>query len=165
MQLFSERFQVVPAFSPVNLATTAAGVGDWVNFSDVLHATLLFVKGVGAAGEDPTITLQQAKTAAGGSNATFLGIKRIDKKQTATDLTATGTFTKVTQTAAATFTHTDLAEQAAVILIDIDPCDLTDGFNWVQATIADVGSTEQVGCLVWLLEMKHAQETLLTVIA
>ena len=155
-----ENAQIVPAFLPVNLST-AANTGDWVSLANYNHVAIVFLKGPGAAGEDPTITIAQASDAAG-SDTKALTFTTIHKKQAATILTATGTFTKVTQSAAATYTHTDLGEAAAVIVIEFDAQDLDSagGFKFIQASVDDPGSTAQIGTVLYILtEPRFANQT------
>lgn len=162
---FVEQFQVCQCFLPNNMAT-AASTGDWLSIRDASRAIFIFSKAVGAAGEDPTLTFSQA-TSAAGADTKAITFTRIDKKQAATDLTATGTFTKVTQSAANTFTHADLAEQAAVIVIEIrkEDVDTANGFYFLQCSINDVGSTLQVGDCLCIMDMSYPQETLPSVLA
>jgi hypothetical protein len=161
-----ENAQIIPAFLPVNLAT-AANTGDWVSLANYNHVAIVFIKGPGAAGEDPTITIAQASDAAG-SDTKALTFTVVHKKQAATILTATGTFTRVTQTAAATFTHTDLGEAAAVIVIEFDAeeLDAANGFKFIQASVDDVGSTSQIGTVLYILtEPRFADRTPVSAIA
>jgi glucokinase len=92
-----------------------------------------------------------------------LNITRIDKKQAATNLLAVGTFTKSTSASPAsndtfnttngTWTNSDLAEQAAIVVIDIkaEDLDIANGFDCVSMTIADVGTNAQLGTAIAIL--------------
>lgn len=146
MKDLAEQCNIAVGFVPVNMAT-GANTGDWFDASGFGKVAILFFKGAGAAGEDPTITVLQGTTSAGGSTAA-LNFTTIYKKQGAA-LTAIEQWTKVTQTAANTFTHADLAEQQAIILIEIDTRTLTDGYRYINASVADVGDTSQIGCLLY----------------
>lgn len=160
-QKFAEQFQVCQGFLPVDMAG-GANTGDWVSLKNYGKVVILVYKAIGTAGDDPTITVQQA-TAVAGTSAKALNFTTVWKKQAATNLLATGTWTKVTQTAANTFTHTDLAEQAAIIAIEFSAEDLDadNGFDCVQASIADVGTNAQLGaCLYLLSDPRFPQETL-----
>ncbi len=162
---FLEKNQVVSAFVPVAMNAGAPSV-DWVSLKDYGRCAIVFFKAIGTAGDDPTITLLQAKTVAGGSSK-GLTITRIDKKQAATNLLATGTFTTSTSTSAAsndtfatnTWTNSDLAEQPAVIVIDVkaEDLDIDNDFDCLSFTIADVGTNAQLGCALFFLhEPKYA---------
>jgi hypothetical protein len=150
MGSFFEEFQVCEGFLPQNLAT-AANDGDWINMEDYEKVVIILFKGVGTAGEDPTLTVLQASSNTGtGSKA--LNFTTVYKKQAATNLQAVATYTKVVQAAGNTFTHTDLAEQAAIVGIEIDAADLdvNGGFSYVSAGVADVGAASQIGGLLML---------------
>jgi hypothetical protein len=140
----SGEMQLVPFFPPVNMAT-AANTGDWINMAKFKHCAIVLLKAIGTAGEDPTITVQQA-TAAAGTNAKALNFTKILVKQGAL-FTAIGQFTRVTQTAANTYTEATSAEAQAlwVIEIDADELDVDNGFTFVQASVGDVGTDAQIG--------------------
>lgn len=156
---FAEQHQIVMGFLPVNMAT-GANAGDWVSMKNFGRLTIALIKGPGAAAQDPIITLEQAVNVSAGS-AKPLNIARVDKKQAATDLTAVAEFTSSTAESPAsgdtfstnTWTNSDLAEQAAIVLIDVNVTDLDidNDFDCVRATIADVGSTAQLGALIYIL--------------
>ncbi len=166
---FLEKNQVVSAFVPVAMNAGAPSV-DWVSLKDYGRCAILIFKAIGTAGDDPTITLLQAKTVAGGSSKA-LNITRVDKKQAATNLLATGTFATSTSDvplshdtfATNTWTNSDLAEQPALIVIDVkaDDLDEDNGFDCVSFTIADVGTNAQLGCGMFILhEPKYSSAPL-----
>lgn len=150
MKSLIEQGQVAAGFVPVNLAT-AANAGDWVSLKHYGHVAIVFFKAAGAAGEDPTITVEQATAVAGTGNKA-LNFTTIHVKQGA-DLAAIGQFTKVTQSAGNTYTHTDAAEAQAIWVIEFDAADLdvANGYDCVQASVGDVGATAQVGALLYIL--------------
>lgn len=150
MKSLIEQGQVVAGFVPVNLAT-AANNGDYVSLKHYGHVAIVLFKAAGAAGEDPTLTIQQA-TAVAGTGAKALNFTTIHVKQGA-DLAAIGTFTKVTQAAANTYTDTDSAEAQAIWIVefDVEDLDVAGGFDCVQAAVGDVGTTAQVGAVLYIL--------------
>ena len=161
----TEFLQIAAGFVPVNLAT-AANNGDWVSFADFNRLAIVLFKGAGTAGEDPTITVEQATAAAGTGNKA-LNFTTVYKKQGA-DLAAIGQFTTVTQAAGNTFTHDALAEEQAIVVIDVKSSDLdvNNGYQFVQAKIADVGSGAQIGCVLYLAYgAKYQQATLPSILA
>ena len=166
MTFLAERGQTVSGFVPVNLAT-AANPGAYVSMKAYHHLTIIFIKGASAAsGEDPTNTLTQATNvaAAGAKALTFTDIW---VKQGA-DLAAIGNFTRVTQTAAATYTSLTASETQAIWQIEIDGEDLDrdGGFDCVAAAIDDIGSTSQIGCLIYILtDTRYSQASPLSAIA
>lgn len=158
-QHFVEKNQVVSAFLPVAMNAGAPSI-DWVSLKDYGRCAIVLFKAIGTNGEDPTITLLQASKVDGtGSKA--LNITRVDKKQAATNLLAVGTFTTSTSGSPAThdtfstntWTNSDLAEQAAVVIIDVkaEDLDIDNGFDCLSFTIADVGTNAQLGCAMFIL--------------
>lgn len=145
---FAEQVQVCAGFGPVDMSA-AANTGDWVSLKGYERVTILFFKAAGTAGDDPEITLEEATSVAGGSAQNLAAIDAVWKKQGT--LTAVGTYTKVTQTAAATYTDATSAEAAAIWLIDVKAEDLSDGFDCIRASVADVGTNAQLGSMLYLL--------------
>ena len=162
---FSEQVHLVPGFLPVDM-NGAGGAADWVSLENYEKVTIIFFKAVGTAADDPTVTLQQGKTAAGGTPIDLEVIDRVYTKQAASNLLSTGTNTLVTQTAANTYTNTDAGEQAAIWQFDVYAEDLADDYLFIQASVADVGSQAQLGCLLYALwPARYGEQALVTAIA
>lgn len=162
--LFVERCQIVPIIMPVALGT-GANTGDFVSMKEYGRLTIVFLCGVGAASQDPTITVLQSQSNGGSTQA--LDFTRIDVKQ-ASALTAVGTFTEVTQAAGNTYTSATSGETQKLWVIDIksEDMDVADGYDWVQVTIADVGTASQIGTVIGILsEPRYAKGTLPSAIA
>lgn len=168
---FVEKNQVVLGFKPVAM-NSGANNGDWVSMKGYNRCAVIFVKAVGTAGDDPILSFKQALDVSGGTPKA-LAVSRIDKKQAATDLTAVGTFTKSTSDAPAsndtfnlgngTWTNSDLAEQAAIVIADIkaEDLDIANGYDCVTCNIADVGTNAQLGTLLFVLhDPRNMKETL-----
>ena len=148
-----EEFQIVNAIVPVDLQT-GANAGDYVSLKNYRHCTVLITTGIGTAGDDPVISQFQAKTVAGGDEKA-LNISTIWHKVGATAVTAVGEWTKVTQTAAATYDSDaiDGAENVAMFILEIDADDLDvdNGFDCYRVHVADVGSNAMLGCATYIL--------------
>lgn len=144
-----EGMDIVPAIIPVDLSG-AANAGDWVNLRDYEGLIAVLFKGIGTAGQDPVFTLEQA-TAAAGTGAKALTFTRIRSK--VGTLTAVGTWTLTTQTAAGTYTDAVSAEAEAVIAVVVRAAelDINNGFTWVRLSIPDVGAAAQLGCGFYIL--------------
>ncbi len=161
---FCEQVQVVSGFLPVDM-TSGANTGDWVSLENFEKATIVFFTGAGTAGDDPTITLEQGKTNSGGTNIALTVIDKVYVKQ-ATNLLATGTFTVVTQTAANTYTELTSGEDAKIWIFDVYAEDLADDYKYIQASVADIGSQSQIGCLLYFLwPPRHGKQALVSAIA
>lgn len=155
----TEEFQIAEGFLPVDLAVAGAS-SDWVSLKLYDHCTFVFFGAVGAAGEPPTLTLQQAQDVAG-TGAKALNFTRINVKQAAVNLQGTGQFTKVTQAAANTYTSAANGDKAKLWILEIEAQDLDkiNGFDCVRVTIADVGATAQLAAALFLLSgSRYAQQ-------
>lgn len=162
--LFVEGCQVVPMVMPVNLATAGAS-SDFVSMENYNRLTIMFVAGIGAAGQDPEVTVLQAATNGGSTKA--LNFTRIDVKQ-ATALTSVGTFTTVTQAAANTYTSDTSGELQKLWVIDVqgEDLDVDGGYAWVQVTIADPGTDAQLAAVIGILsEPRYAKNPIPSAIA
>jgi hypothetical protein len=129
------------------------------------RCTIVFFKAAGSASEDPTITVEQA-TSIAPSSAKALTFTTLYTKQGT--LTSVGTWTKVTQSAAGTYTNATASENQAIWVIDIlaEDLDVDNGFDCLRVTIADAGSTNQLGAVLYILsEPRYATQTGLSAIA
>lgn len=156
---------LVEGWVPVDLSA-GANTGDWVSLRDWERVLVVFFSAVGTAGQDPTLTIQQAQDNAG-TGAKALTFDTIYRKQAATSLAAVGTWTKTTQTAANTYTEGTSAEQDLIWVVEIQASDLDvdNGFDFVRATVADVGAAAQLGYLLYILagpKHAHAPENVLS---
>ncbi len=151
-----EKLQIVAGIMPVSLAT-GANNGDFVCMKNYGRLAIVFLCGVGAASQDPTVTVLQAQSNGGSTKA--LNFTRVDVKQ-ASALTAVGEFTEVTQAAGNTYTEATAGEKQKLWVIDIkaEDLDVDGGYDWVQVTIADAGTNSQIGCVLYLLHEPRYQK-------
>lgn len=161
-------FNIVEGFPAVDLQT-GANTGDYVSLKHYQKVAVVFISGVGTDGDDPTLTIQQAQDVSG-TGVKDLDFTTIYRKQAATSLASTGTWTKTTQTAANTYTNTDAAEQSLIWVVEFDAADLdaANNFDCLRATVADVGGNAQPGYLFYLLGAPRyaaAPESMLSAIA
>jgi hypothetical protein len=147
--LLLERFQIASGFAP-SLITTARD-GDYVSMRHYRRMGILFFKGIGTANQDPTITVQQATSVAGGS-VKALNFTTIFTKQDPTSLADVGQWTKVTQSAGNTYTDATAAEQEVMWWIEFQQTDLDidNNFDCLRANIGDVGTATQYGCILYI---------------
>lgn len=153
-----EQLQIAAGFVPVNLAT-GANNSDWVNLENYGRALIVFFKAAAASGtEDPTVTVLQASDVSGtGSKA--LNIARAWTKTDA-DLTTIGQFTAGSPSTN-TLTVASSAQKAAIWVIEVRAAELdrANGFNFIRANVADVGTVEQLGCLLYVLGSPRQADT------
>jgi hypothetical protein len=149
-QNFCEVNNIVGGFVPVDMQT-AANTGDYVSLKNYNRCVIVLFKAAGTNGDDPTITLTQATDVAGTSVKNLSTITKIYTKQGT--LTGVGTWTVVTQAAAATYTDTDSAENQAIWAIEVkaEDLDVSNGFDCLKAAVADVGGNAQLGCMFYIM--------------
>lgn len=156
---FVEKNQVCQGVLPVDFQT-GANNGDWVSLKEFGRCAIVFFKAIGTAGDDPVLTLKQASDVAG-TGAKALNITDVRKKQAATNLLAVGQFTQSTSGSPATndtfstntWTNSDLAEQAAIVVIDVkaEDLDLANSFDCIQLSVADIGGNAQLATFLYFL--------------
>ncbi len=162
---FAEQCQIVSGFLPADM-NSGAGAGDWISLKNYEKMTIIFFKAAGTAIQDPTVQLIQGKTNSGGTPLALDVIDKIYVKQN-TVLTSEGTFTVRTQTADQDFVGDGTsAEEAGLYIFDIYAEDLADDYEFVQASVANVGANVQIGCILVLLwPPRYGEQTLLSALA
>ena len=148
-----EHGNVVSMLYPSDLQTAVAD--DYICLKDFHALDIIFFKGAGTAADDPTITLKQATDAAG-SGAKDLNVSEYYLKQGTLLSTSSvgGVFTKTTQAATNEWAFDGTSAETQMICgihIEADMLDVSGGFDCVQASIADVGSNAQYGCILAVL--------------
>lgn len=152
-------FDVIPAIVPLDLQT--ARDGDWVSLKNAQGVCFVVFKGVGTAGDDPDITIEQATDIAGTGAKVLNAIATVWKKQGAL-LTGVGVWTKVTQTADDLFDAdaTSAEEQAVYVFeVETDELDVDGGFDCVRVRVLDTGVNAQLGAALYLLYGLRHQAT------
>jgi len=145
-------YDIIPAIQPLDLQT--ARTGDYVSLKNARHVDIVIYKGVGTDGDDPVITVTQAQDVAGTAVKNLAVVTQYWEKEAATDLTGTGTWTRVTQTASQDVAPGDPSAQYAamyVIPIDADQLDVDNGFDCIKVAVADTGTNAQLGCAFYIL--------------
>lgn len=143
-----EYMQICEGVLPI--ALTTARTGRVVSLKNYRRCLVLLYKGIGTAGDDPTITLLQGTDIAFGTNKA-LNFTKIYTKMDLTKLSDVGQWTKVTQAAGNTYTDATSAEQAALWAIDIkaEDLDINNGYDCIRASLSDVGTNSQIGCVLY----------------
>lgn len=169
MEALGRLVDVAIGVAPVDLQT--AQTGKRVALRDAGGVTVVVVKGAGTAGDDPTLTLQQHTAASGGTSANLAVIDKYYLKN-ATTLAGTETWSKVTQTAAATIADPGgagtSAESQQIIVFSVDARSLSDGYKYISVNVADTGTNAQLGTVLYLLrdlEVQRAPEKLAAALA
>jgi hypothetical protein len=146
-------FDISVGAVPVDLSS-AAVTGKRVSLKNSAALTIVVFKAAGTAGDDPVVTLQQHTAASGGTSQNLATVDHYYLKN-ATTLAGTETWARKAQSAAATITDPGgagtSAESQQILVIEVLGTQLADGFSYVSANIADVGTNAQLGCVLYLL--------------
>jgi hypothetical protein len=152
MDALGRLFDLSVGFVPVDMQT-AANTGKRFHMRDCGAVTIVVFKAVGTGGDDPVITLQEHTAYTGGTSANLVAIDKYWLKAEAT-LDGDEQWVEYTQTAAATITDPGGAETSAeeqqIIAFTVEDDDLTDGYEWINVSVADVGSNAQLGCCLYI---------------
>jgi len=142
--------QLVSGFAPI--ALTTARTGDVVSMKNYRRCLVVFFKGIGTAGQDPTLTLDQGTSVAFSTNKA-LTFTTIYKKQDPTSLADVGQWTKVTQAAGTSYTDATSAEQEAIWCVDVkaEDLDIANDYDCIRASVGDVGTASQIGAVLYIL--------------
>jgi hypothetical protein len=143
-----DKLDFVSGVAPINLGSARSS--DVISMKNHGRCAIVFHKAAGSASEDPTLTVLQAINVTP-SSAKALNFTEIWTKQGT--LSSVGTWTKVEQAAGNTYTNTTASENEAVWVIDIkaEDLDVDNGYDCIQVTIADAGSVNQIGGLMFVL--------------
>jgi hypothetical protein len=146
-----EHVQIVSGIIPIGLGT--ARVSDVVSLKNYRRCLVLFHKAIGANGEDPTLTFEQGTSVAFSTNKALSAITTVYRKEDPTTLADVGQWTKTTQAAAGTYTHTDAGERALMWAFDIkaEDLDIANNYDCIRVSINDVGTNTQLGDLIFIL--------------
>lgn len=167
MLALGRTFDIVPIQQPLDLQT--ARTPDIFNMGNYGSALYVIYANPGTDGDDLVLTFEQCAGVAGSPKDLAI-VSQFWKKEAATDLTGTGTWTRVTQAISKTVTVGDPSAQDAGLYafpIDADWLDIDNGYNCVKVSIADTGSNAKLGCaFVILTDLRYpdAPEKLLSAI-
>lgn len=145
-----EASQIVWGFGPIDIGSNRTG--DVVSLKNYRRCLVLLVKGLGPAGDDPTLTIEQGTDVAFGTNKP-LTFTTVYVKEDLTQLSDVGQWTKVTQAAAGTYTHGDAAESVAMWAVDFkaEDLDIANGYDCIRASVADAGTATQLAVVLYVL--------------
>lgn len=163
-KLFAETHQVVSGFVPTE--SGAAETGDYVSFKNFNRCTVIYFTDSGIAGDDPTLTFSQATLVDGTDDKPLTVVTTIHHKADA-DLTTLGVNTKVSQTAAATFTDATHGELQKIYQIDVtaEELDVANSFTCMRVSVADTGTTGQEAAMLYIMsEPRYGEDILLSAI-
>lgn len=148
-ELLLENIQIVEA-APIKDLNGSALTGDYVSLKDYQQCLVVFWAAPGNAADDLTVTLRQAKDAAGTGVKDLAVIDRFWHKTATTNLAGTGTSTKVTQAAAATVNVPSAGNKARLWQFEVksDALDTANGFCFIQANVGAAANACLAGVLL-----------------
>lgn len=151
MLQLGHHFDIISAIVPVD-TQTAANDGDWISLKNAQGVTIVVFKAAGVAGDDPSITIEQATDVAGTSGKVLNAVTEFFKK--IGTQTGVGTWTRVTQTADELLTVDAVSAEAQglwVFNVEADQLDVDGGFDCIRVRIADTGAAgAQLGCALYM---------------
>jgi len=152
MEALGRLIDISIGFAPVDMQT-AANTGKRFHMRDCEVVGVLLIKGAGTAGDDPILTLQEHDAYTGGTSANLAAIDKYWLKAEAT-LDGDEQWVEYTQTAAATISDPGgagtSAEEQQLLYFDVDARQLSAGYEWINASVADVGGNTQLGTLIYI---------------
>jgi hypothetical protein len=140
--------KVIHGIAPI--AGSSARSGDWVCLRNYNHLTILVYIAQGNAATT-AITIDKAKTAAGGSNSD--GITAGKVYLAAGDLTTTDAFVAVTT--AASYTSSAAGTGQSIYRIELDAADIGDDYDFVQVELGSSNASNIVAAVYILSEPRY----------
>lgn len=161
MEGLGRLFDIGIGFVPVDINTNNGETGKRCSLKHASGVTIVVIKAAGTAADDPTLTLKQYTASSGGTTANLAVIDHYYlKNETALDNDES--WTKVTQTAAATIADPGgagtSAESQQIVAIEVSANSLSDGYAWVGLDYAVAGlANAQLATWFYILHDLAAQ--------
>lgn len=152
-------FDFALGVAPLDLQTARTGLR--VGLRNAGAVGVLLIKGIGTAGDDPTVTLQQHTASSGGTSGNLAVIDHYWYKASTSALANTEQWTRVDQAAAATIADPGgagtSAESQMLVYFEVLATSLSDGYKYISLSVADTGSNAQLGSVLYVLHDLEAQ--------
>lgn len=136
-------FDIGSAFAPVDFNTADAATGHRIHMRNYTGIACVLFKGAGTAGADPTITIREHTAATGGTSADLAVVTEWYYKEEAA-LDGDETWTRVTQSAAATAVSLTAAESEGIYVVEVEAASLSAGYEWISFNIAATVANAQL---------------------
>ena len=151
-------FDISQAINVVDLAGGAT-TGARVHLRNYDCCAIVVFKEAGADAEPVTFTVQEHTASTSGTSRDLAVITEYYHKTEAT-LDGDETWTKVTQTAAATFAQASGdSDMQAIIVVEIQAASLSADCQWISVNGSDVTTAGQFGGVLYLLHgLKYQRE-------
>jgi hypothetical protein len=156
MDALGRLFDISPGIVNVDM-NTAGATGTRVSLQRAGGCTVVALVGAAGSGtETLTLTLKQHTASASGTTADLVAVSQFWVKG-ATALLGSETWTRVTQTAAATVALTDTiagltaaAQKQLLVAFEVNAASLADGYKYISVTVADPGSVARIASVLYL---------------
>jgi hypothetical protein len=154
MEALGRLVDISAGVAPLDLQT--ARTGKRVSMRRSASLMVVVNKGIGTAGDDPVITLQEHTASSGGTSQNLATITQYYVKSATTPgLTGAETWTRIGQAAAATIADPGgagtSAESEQIVVFHVDGPELSDGFTHLSVNVADTGTNAQLGTVLYFL--------------
>ena len=158
MEALGRQFDISAGTINVDV-NTAGATGKRVSLRNCAAVTVVIIAPATAGAEDLVFTVKQHTASAGGtsnnlSNAAVSGTRGIDHYYTkaAATLAGTETWTRVSQTEAATVTllGATYATSQVIAVIPVLETQLADGYAYISVDTADPGATARVISILYI---------------
>lgn len=145
-------FDIGSAFVPVDFDTAGAATGHRIHMRNYTGIAMVLYKAVGAAGADPVITVQE-HTLGGAGLGTSADLAVIDQVfyKTEAELDGDETWSRATQTAAATYVDATSAELQGIIVTEVEASAMSAGYEWISFNIAATVGAAQLVCGLYIM--------------
>lgn len=138
-------FDIQPAFTPVDFNTSDAATGFRVHMRNYENIALILYKGVGTAGADPVVTVQEHDAATAGNSGTLAVFDEFWKKEeTALDGDELWVRTAVSPIAGVINAGLTSAEQEGMYVFEASASQLSAGYQWISFNIAATVANAQL---------------------
>jgi hypothetical protein len=150
LQLGSD-YNLALCWAPVDLDTANGATGLRISMRDYESVDFVFIKGVGNAGDDPDLDVQQHTAYTAGTTKDLDVVTEFYYQQEAT-LDGDEGWSKGTQTAASEVDlGADCAELQGLYVVHVEASQLSDGYYWVSINCAVTTAVAQLGTCIAIL--------------
>lgn len=162
MEALGRLFDISCGVAVVDIAG-GAQTGNRVSLRNCSGVTVVFFKEAGAASEATTLTLQEHTASSAGTSQNLAIIDHYYLKSEAT-LDGDETWTKVTQSAAATVVPA-VSDTQQILVFTVLADQLSDGYGYINVSTADTTTAGQLGGILYILHDLKVQRAPASLVA
>ncbi len=143
MVRLGEEFKIVPVLMPIDLAG-GAGTCESINMKNYRHVTFIFLTGAGTTGNSILKVREGATDGATTADLTF------SYRATAIACKTEGGDVLGTESTSAALTLTAADYTNMMLVVEVDPATMTDGYDWLTPNISAVANPLVIACVAVL---------------